>query len=99
MNAILQHHLEDHATCLDQFLNNDTQDHNILAELIVRILTRISKKAWIEHALAYINIDGVDGLESRLVAKFGEDLAAIIMQKVIVHISGEKPNKRGKRNA
>jgi hypothetical protein len=94
MNPIIKHNLEDHATVLSQYLENENTDRNVLAWLIKRLLIKLFRKEYIVYALEYINIGGIDEFHEKLAEKLGGDLADEIIVAVKKQIASKTKKKK-----
>ena len=90
MNAIIKHHLNDHANVLKQYMENTTTDKTILAWLIKRILIKLFRKEYILYCLDYINIGDIPDFHVALTEKLGDELADDIIDAVKKHLAKKK---------
>lgn len=95
MNAILKHHLNDHAEVLSQYMANRTTDKTILAWLIKRLLLKLFKREYINYALEYINIADIAQFHVKLADKLGNDLADDIIDAVNKHLKKNAKKQNG----
>lgn len=51
MDARIEHHIKEHVEVLSQYMASENTDHPKLSGMIVRILIKFFKKAYLEYAL------------------------------------------------